>query len=179
MINFLFSILVGTIPDCLFFTFFIIFTKKLTSKKILLFFLILIGYIIFLMICRYNLLLYVLFIIHIYLVLKLLYKSEIIDIFVVVSAYIYMIACCVLGALLTPINYWVGALVNKLLLLTIIFFKEKLHNIYIKFANNWNRHIGAKIKSITIRNISILTLNIMIVVLDICIMLSALYYFSL
>lgn len=86
MINFLLSILTCAIPDSLFLTILITKIKSEHNKKknILLFFLILIGYILFIMIKRFSLLLYFFYIIHIFLCMKILYKSHISDIFIVV-----------------------------------------------------------------------------------------------
>jgi hypothetical protein len=180
MINFLLSILTCAIPDSLFLTILITKIKSEHNKKknILLFFLILIGYILFIMIKRFSLLLYFFYIIHIFLCMKILYKSHISDIFIVVFGYICMILTSIVGALFNSINYYMGLVVNKVLLFISLLFMKKYKLIYLKYRKNWNRHSGGKIKSITLRNASLLTLNIMIVILDICIILSSIYFFG-
>ena len=73
---YLVSILLGMIPEVLYFTLFLIYTKDLKDKKFRLFGLISIAYIINIVLCDYNVIYNVIFIFLVYLILKLLYKKK-------------------------------------------------------------------------------------------------------
>lgn len=88
----LISIILGLIPEVLYFTLFITFAKNFKTKRIKLFLLISIAYIICMFIQRYKILYYVLFVALIYGILKLLYRDEveIIDVFLIMVTYLYL-----------------------------------------------------------------------------------------
>lgn len=178
MINFIISFLCCAIPDSLYFTLLITNIKQIKDKKIILFILILIGYTIFVMLLQYNFLLYVLFIVHIYLCLKLLYNIKIYDIFLIIFAYLYLIVSNIFGSMFNGINYYLGYVINKIVMFSILMFTKKITNVYKFYLNNWNRSNNNKVKSITIRNIGLLTTNIMLIILDICLILTTIYCFG-
>ena len=179
MTNFIISLLLGALPDSLYITLFITKTKGVSKHKLILFATVFIGYILFLMICRYSFMLYFIYIIHIYLMLKLLYKSKIQDIFIIITSYVYLILSGVIGSLFIGItDYAVGLVINKVVLFTVFIFSNKLNKVYKQYLMNWNVKPNSKIKSITLRNISLVTMNIMLVILDVCLVFTTLYYFN-
>lgn len=70
------SILLGILPDTLFITFFIVTIKRIRAKKIWLFILVLLSYIICMVVKRYDVIYYTLFIILIYFSIYLVYKDK-------------------------------------------------------------------------------------------------------
>ena len=168
------SILLGMIPEVTFFTLFLIYVKNIKDKKIKLWILMAINYIAFIMIFRHKIICYILFLIFTYIILKILYKQrvQIIDIFVFDVGYIYIcfisyICFYVVGN--NIIIYFIMLLINRILLFIPFIFRNKFNSIYKKYCSLWNRNYQKKqpIKSITLRNISLISLNIFIFICNI------------
>ena len=70
------SILIGIIPDVTFFRLFNSFLKNLKTKRVKLFLMIFVSYLLCITIKRYNLLYYTLFIGEIFMSLKVLYEES-------------------------------------------------------------------------------------------------------
>lgn len=168
MINFIVSILLGLLPEVLYLTLFLTYCKNLKTKRIKLFILLAIGYILLIMICRYQFLFYVAYIIYSYLVLKFLYKSHISDVFVCSIGLGYMTISAFIGSLFIDSNYMLSYLLARLLLFSIFIFKNKFKILHSKYLSLWNRGENKKIKSITLRNISLVLLNLLIMLFNIC-----------
>ncbi len=168
--NFLLSILLGLIPEIFYFTLFISILKDIKYKRIKLFVLLSLIYIIFIMIIRYELLFYILFIFAIYFILKILYKNQIqiIDIFMIMYASLYLTLLSFL--IYIPKNltqYFICLIINRILLFIPFLFKNQIKTLYKKYCLYWNRNDDIKrpIKSITLRNISILVMNLIIFII--------------
>lgn len=174
IVNILLSILLGMIPETLFFTLFLTYTKNLKNKRIKLFLLISLAYVLCVMVIRHKVLFYVIFIIFIYLSLKIVYKNnvEIIDVFIVNLGLIYIFVINFLCAIFINNNYLVYynlLIINKVLLFLPFIFKNKFNLLYKKYCSLWNRNYQKKqpIKSITIRNISLIIMNIFVFIMNI------------
>lgn len=172
--DFFMSILLGLIPETLFFTLFLIYTKGIKEKKVRLFILIAISYLLCIMIIRHKMFYYVCYIIMIYISLKILYKAkaQIIDIFVISIALIYVAfisAICFAFVKENYVMYYIMFILDRILLFVPFIFKNKYNNIYKKYCSLWNRNDSIKrpIKSITLRNISLIVLNIFIFICDV------------
>ena len=171
---YLISILFGLIPEVLYFTLFITYTKNIKEKRIKLFLLIVIAYFICITILQYQVLCDIMFIITMYLILKLLYKNktQIIDIFIITISYFWLL---LLSFLLMNFankdlsNYMFLYFIQRILMFSIFIFKNKFNNIYKKYCKLWNRNDNEKriIKSITLRNLSLILLNVFIFASDI------------
>lgn len=171
---YLVSILFGLIPEVLYFTLFITYTKNIKEKRIKLFLLIGIAYFICISITQYYVLCDIVYIVSIYFILKLLYKNkaQIIDIFVIMISYFWILF---LSFILMKFanknlsNYMMLYFIQRILLFIPFIFKNKFNTIYKKYCKLWNRNNKEKrfIKSITLRNISLILLNILIFTLDI------------
>ena len=168
---YLLSILFGLIPEVLYFTLFLIYTKDLKEKKIRLFFLITIAYFLCMLIQKYKLIFYISIIVAIYMILKILYKHkvQIIDMFIISLGGLWMtIASAVLFIFLKPdySNYYLLYVINRLLLFAPFIFHNKFNILYKKYCKLWNRNDKEKrpIKSITLRNISLIVMNFAIVI---------------
>lgn len=162
------SLLLGMIPDVLYYVLLITRIKNVKEKKIILFILLAAIYIVTYMIFRYNFYLYILHGILIYLSLKLLYKSKINDYFLVSFLYSYYfinsLSCYFLIS-----NYAVALVINKIMLFVPLIFNKKLQKLYQNYNKMWNRNNKRKypIKSITLRNTTLLVTNILIVSINI------------
>lgn len=179
MENFIFSIIFGLIPETLYFTLFLIFAKDIKEKKIKLFLLISLSYILCIMTIRYKLLLYVIFIFSMYLILRILYKKKalITDIFLFAISMTYLVIISYLFYI-PMMKYNVDSFIYYLgmrifLFLPIIFLKNKINKIYKTYCKFWNRNDKEKrpIKSITLRNISLMSINLLIILINIFIII--------
>lgn len=169
MLEMFLSIIIGMIPEVLFFTLFISYSKDLKQKKKSLFILIVIAYILCIMINRYQYTYYIVMILMIFLILKVLYKEkiQIVDLFLVTISIVYVMLISFISFKMFGNNenyYYIALIINKLLIFLPLFFKRKLHNIYEKYLLLWDRNKSKerKVKSITIRNLSIISLCIVI-----------------
>ena len=171
MINFIVSLLLGMLPEVLYFTLFLSFTKNIKTKRFKLFLLLSIGYILLIMICRYQLIFYLAYIVYSYLVLKLLYKSEIIDFFICSLGYSYLTVISIIAFIVIP-NYWVAFVMNRVLLFAPFILNSKFNELYMLYRSLWNRNDKVKqpIKSLTLRNCSLLMINTFIIILDVVIL---------
>ena len=168
----LLSLLLGILPQTLFFMLFITKLKGIKTKRIKLTILLFVICALLNMIIKYNLYLYLLFIPIYYIILKLLYKkkTQIVDIFIIALSFTIMMLISYFCSLIYRKNmslYWLGYVINNILLfgnLAIIKLYKKFYKFYCK---NWNRKAGNKIKSITLRNISLISINVAIVIADI------------
>lgn len=177
MISILISIFCGMLPEVLFLTFFLIYTKNLKTKKVKLFLGIMLLYVVCIMLIRYIILNYLLFIFLIYILLKILYKNkaQITDIFAVNLALIYLtLNSFICSKFLLPNyeNYYYILLLNRIILIIPFIFKNKFNYLYKKYYKLWNRNDKEKrpIKSITLRNISLIILNISIFIINMLIL---------
>ena len=168
------SVFLGLIPEVLYFTLFLIYTKNIKEKRILLFLLISLAYTLTVFIKQYILVYYLSFIVLVYLILKLLYKqkTQIIDIFVISISTIYLTLLsyiCFLFLKSDMSNYWLLYTIDRMFLLFIFIFRKRFNVLYKKYCKLWNRNDKEKrpIKSITLRNISLIIINIAIVLMNI------------
>ena len=161
MMYFLISLLLGAIPDVLYYYFYIVKIKNIKSKKLTLFFLIFICYFTSI---GYNFYLYILTDILFYLIIKKLYKSKILDFFFIITLEIYMIILSI-GCYFFIKNYFIAFFVYKVFLFIPLIFKNKLIKLYTLYYKLWNRHNYKAIKSITLRNISLTILNTTIILI--------------
>jgi hypothetical protein len=170
------SIIFGLIPEVLYFTLFLIFAKDIKEKKIRLFLLIGISYFICILIQQWQVLYYMLLVVLTYLSLKVLYKkkAQIIDVFIIMisSLWLALLSFILIFFVKSDMsNYMIIYFADKILLFTPFIFRNKFNIIYKKYCKLWNRNDNEKrpIKSITIRNISLILLNSFIFFLNIAI----------
>lgn len=153
--------------EAIYFSMFLIFGKRLKEKRILFTCIMIVEYLLLKTVLKYNIWFNISYVFITYIVLKVLYKekAQITDIFLFASASIILIifsVICAMIALLTN-NYYIALILNRLLLFAFVFFaRNKINNLYVKFYSCWNRHNDKKkIRSLTLRNISIIIFNIM------------------
>ena len=172
MLKIIISIFFGMIPEVLYFTFFLIYAKDIKQKKTKLFFGILLAYIVCLMIIDYKLIYYICFVCLIYLILKILYKekAQITDIFLFSLSTLYLtILSFLILFVRNQTQYIFYLILNRFLLILPSVFKDKFYKYYKKYYSLWNRNKKQKrpIKSITLRNVSLILIDIIILLVNI------------
>jgi hypothetical protein len=172
----LLSILLGMIPEVLYFTLMITFTKNIKEKRIKLFLLISIAYFICILVQKLQILFYMLLIASIYIVLKILYKNKVqlTDVFIISLSYFWIVLISLLSIFFLNkdySNFYLLYAIGRILLFVPLIFKNKFNILYKKYYKYWNRNDNEKrpIKSITLRNISLISLNGFIFVMNIAI----------
>ena len=168
------GIILGLLPEVLYFTLFLIYTKNLKEKRIKLFLLMSVIYILCIMINQYKTIYYISFIVLVYCILKLLYrqKTQIIDIFVFSLSMIYLTLLATFSLMLFTddlSNYYILYIIARILLFIPFIFKSRFNVLYQKYCKLWNRNDKEKrpIKSITLRNISLIIINVTIFIINI------------
>lgn len=159
------SFLLGMLPDAVYFTMSLIVAKNIKEKRWILFLLICISYAGLVMITRYNTMCYFLFIFILYGILMIIYKdrTQITDVFLIVFSAVYLSILSIVCYFATD-NYIVSTILNRILLFLPFIGKKYIRKLYVKYNNSWNRNdaVKRKIKSITLRIISVVSFCSMI-----------------
>ena len=180
------EIVLGQIPEALFFSLFMIFTKQLKEKRIMFIILMILEYLILQKLIHFDICLQISYTAFTFIILKLLYKekSQITDIFTFTIGSILMIvidmAVYFISSLFTN-NFLIIITIDRILLFAILFLlRNKLPKIQNLYKKLWNRNDKKekKIKSTTFRCINVIIFNVTFYVLNI-IMLYCIYYNSL
>lgn len=178
VMNFIISLLLGMLPEVLYITAMTSYLEGIKTKRIRLFLLNSLGYIVLIMICRFELIFYISYIIYLYWVLKLNFKAHISSFFmisVVFSSIVWVSFICSFFS-----SYELGYIMSRLFLITIyLYLRKELKIVYDNYKACWNRNSVHKIKSITLRNCSLVFINTMIVTLDIFLMMCSIYLMNL
>ena len=174
MIRILLSLVLGILPQSLYFMLFVTNIKQIKTRRLILLLLLFILCILLNIIIRYNIYLYLAFIPLYYFTLKLLYKkkAQIIDIFIISLSFAIMSIISYVCSLIYKNNYnlyWIAYIINNVLLFSVLIFNKIYVKLYRKYIQYWNRRPENKIRSISIRNISLILLNVFILILDIII----------
>lgn len=178
----LLEMLLGQVPEAIYFALFMIFTKKLKEKRVLFTILMIVEYLIIQKLIHFNVWLHIIYTIFVYLILKLLYKekAQITDIFTfTISSIIVIIIDTLLfifGSLFIK-NYYVLFAIERITIFTILFLlKNKLPKIQNMYKKMWNRNDKEKkiMKSTTFRCINIIIFNLTFYIINIT-MLYAIY----
>ena len=169
---YLLSIFLGLIPEVLYFILFLSYAKELKGKKIRFFLLTLVAYFCCMLIIQYQLVYYILFVCLLYMIMKILYKSkvQIVDVFLIMCASAYLtILSFLIYFSYDAISYWICYVTNRILLFLPFIFRNRFNSLYKKYYSFWNRDYTHKkaIKSITLRNISLIAINCIIFIINI------------
>ena len=162
------NLVFGMLFEVLFIYLIIIIAKRIKNKKLLLFFIVFLGYIISGIIVNFT---YdnqawaiTLMIIFIFLVCKLLYKDniEILDIFLITFSIFVVSLVSALSLSIFGFDKIEALIFSRLVLLFVIdlLMLFDFYKLYALYVSLWNRRDDGNIKSITIRNISVIMLNV-------------------
>ena len=163
--DFVLNILLGILFEIIFITLMTIKVKDIKDKKIKLFFSVLTTYFLsgILINFTYNnqYIFYILFNIICFMFMKILYKEkvDIIDLFLIYFIEMILNFTSLICMKVLDYNYY-SMILNRFVLILIYYLPLRFNNIYIKIKRNWNRHRNNKIKSITLRNLIIITCNL-------------------
>lgn len=160
------KILLGQIPEAIYFALFMILVKQLKTKRLLYTVLMSIEYALLFYTFPNNIWARVLYFVCTYIVLKLLYKekSQITDIFTmgIASLYITIIGAVTYFAFYN-MGYIVALIINRVcLFLPLYLLRNKLPNIQKMYKKFWNRNdkIPKRMKSTTFRCVNLVVFNI-------------------
>lgn len=167
MKEFLYQVLVQ-IPEPVYFSLFLIIGKNIKEKRLLLTGIMIVQYLLLMHIFPYNIWFQIIYTFMSFVNLKVLYKekAQVTDIFLFATASIILVIVSVLCYAIiysTIKNYVIALIINRILMFVILYFnRNKIKTIYKKFCSLWNRHNNPKkIRSLTLRNISIIIFNLM------------------
>lgn len=172
----LLTIFVGMLPEIIYFTKFMEYAKNIKEHRIKFFLLMTLAYVLCILVSKYKILYYVAFVFIAYLVMKITYKNkaQIIDIFVFSICLMYLTLISFICSLFIKedmSNYYIMLSINRITLIIPFIFKNKFNILYNKYKSLWNRNdkIKRPIKSITLRNVSLILLNSFIFITNLAI----------
>lgn len=168
------QLVLGQIPEAVYFALFLIFTKNLKEKRVLFTIIMVLEYILLGNVIEYDVWLQISYTILTFITLKVLYKekAQITDVFVFALSSLILILVSLISygiVYFTIRQYMVAVILNRILLFLILFvIKNKANKLYKKYNHLWNRHREEKVKirSLTLRNISIILFNLMFVAIN-------------
>ena len=169
--------------EAIYFSLFLIYGKNLKEKRLLFIAIMIFEYLMITKLIQYNIWIHISYIIMTYINLKALYKekAQITDIFLFMVASIILIVVSAISYIIvqhTISIYLVALILRRLLLfLTLFVIKNKINNYYKKFYSLWNKYKNPnKIRSLTLRNISIIIFNIMFYTINIGMVIAFNFY---
>ena len=171
------NILLGLIPEAIYFSLFIIFTKDYKKNRVLFTILLALGYIVLKQIFPANVYCQVCYILYVPFIMWLTNREKFhaSDMFVMSWASITLL---VFSLIFMPIilifgmkTYFIMFALNRIIMFVFLaLFKNKLNKIYKWVIPQWNRNREKPnpIKALTIRNLCVLGLNFSIFILNLC-----------
>lgn len=171
----LFRLISAKLLEPIYFSLFLIIGKDLKNKRILLTCIMIFEYIMLKQFIHFNVAFQFIYTFMSFVNLKVLYreKAQITDIFLFAAASIVLIVLSIftyMTSKMTYDNYFISLVLNRILLFLFLYLsRNKIRELYKKFYSHWNRHDNPKaIKSLTLRNISIIIFNLMFWVINLC-----------
>ena len=169
------QILLGQIPEAIYFALFMIFTKQLKEKRTLFTILMTLEYLIIQKLIHFDVWLQVIYTAFVFIILKILYKekAQITDIFTFTISSILLIVIDVIVYFTTKIfidNYILAMIIDRIVLFAILFLlKDKLYKIQKTYKKFWNRNdkIKKKMKTTTFRCINLIVFNLVFYIINI------------
>lgn len=176
------ELLLGQIPEAIFFALFMIYAKGLKEKRILFTALMVVEYVLLKQFIHFNIWFQIIYTFMSFIILKILYKekAQITDIFTFSIASIILIVSSILSFLLFQPNMILVSIINRLIIFFIIIkFHNRLYKIQNIYKKLWNRNDKEqkKIKSTTFRCLNLVIFNITFYFLNL-LMLYSIYYNS-
>lgn len=169
------EMLLGQIPEAIYFSLFMIFTKQLKEKRLLFVILMIVEYLIIQKLIHFDIWLQIIYTAFVFVILKILYKekAQITDIFTFTISSIMLI---IIDALVYFIcktftdNYMIALIIDRMILFTnLILLRNKLPYIQNLYKKLWNRNDKTKkhIKSTTFRCINLIIFNMIFYIINI------------
>ena len=139
--------------------------KGIKEKRFLFFLLLLISSTLSMLILEFQLWHYIAFIASGYFIMKILYKSHISDLFVFLIFFAWLAISSYIAFMIAG-NGVVGLVVHRVILFSVFALRGKFNGWYKSYRKLWNRRDDNRIKSLTLRNISLIFLNAFIVFMN-------------
>lgn len=172
-------LLLTKVFEAVYFSTFLIIGKDLKHKRLLLTLIMIFEYLMLKQFINYDVLFQLIYTFMSFINLKVLYKekAQVTDIFLFTVSSIVLIFISMFSYLIiyfTLNNYFIALCLNRILLIMFLFLcKIGIRNLYLKFISLWNRHhFPGEIKSLTLRNISIIIFNLMFWLINLGMMLT-------
>lgn len=174
------QLLLGQIPEAMYFALFMILVKNIKEKRILFTVLMVLEYVLLKLAFPFNMWFQVTYTFMTYIILKLLYreKSQITDIFTFGISSIILMVISIVVCLPFRNNIVVIVILSRLLMFGFLFvFRCKLNKIQNLYKSLWNRNDKQpkKIKSTTFRAINVVVFNLMFFAINICLLYALLF----
>lgn len=168
------ELLLGQIPEAIYFALFMIFTKELKSKRILYIVLMIAEYLLLKHFIEFSIWFQIAYTIIQFIILKILYKekAQITDIFTfTIASIILILSCGILYFIVwkTINNYIVYVVLNRIfLMLFLVLFHNKLRKIQDLYKLLWNRNDKkkTKMKSTTFRALNVVMFNVIFYIIN-------------
>lgn len=169
------EILLGQIPEAIYFSLFMIFAKNLKTKRFLLIILMILEYLLLKQFLSFTIWFQVLYTFLTFVILKILYreKAQITDIFTfAIGSILLMIISLISLFLVYNIikNVIVVSIINRFLLFIVLFLLNKhLYKIQDLYKKFWNRNdkIKKKMKTVTFRCINLVVFNLIFYIISV------------
>lgn len=171
MLGWVCDVLLGILPQAFFVTTMLCFMKGIKTKRLSLFLLVFLSFVVSIAIVQYNIILYSIFSLLIFASLRLLYGKE--------ANWLDAICVLVLMSIILAVSFMFYTLLPKVIpmhtwhmfgftQLTVIalpfILKIPAAKVYKAYCKSWNVGGSLKVKSITVRNISVILFNAIIIV---------------
>ena len=157
--------LVAMPVEVLFIVMCICYTKQIKEKRVLFFVLLLISATVSMLLLKWQLWYYLGFLASGYLIMRILYKSHISDLFIFLVFFAWNAITSYMGFLIFD-NIVYTYIFQRILLFGVLIFRGKFNGWYKNYRELWNRRDDNRIKSVTLRNISLIFINAFIVFLN-------------
>lgn len=177
------QLLLGQIPEAIYFALFMMLVKNIKEKRILFTILMILEYVFLKCFLVYNIWFQVMYFILSFIMMKMLYKDkiQITDIFTLgIASIILVITSAIPYAIIyfTIHNMLIYAILNRIIIFTLLFvFRYKLQNINKLYYKLWNRNDKPKkMKTTTFRALNLVIFNISFVIINLGILFHNLYW---
>lgn len=164
-------LLLGQIPEAIFFALFMIYAKRLKEKRILFTIIMIVEYLLLIAFLPYNIWFQVLYTFLTYIILKILYKekAQITDIFTFSIASLFLIITSAFCFLIFRPDMILSTITNRIFIFCILLcLNKKLYNIQLLYKKLWNKNnnLKKKMKATTFRSLNIIIFNFMFYIIN-------------
>lgn len=176
----LLELVLGQIPEAIYFALFLILTKELKKERTVFITVMTMEYILLFAMFPYQLLARILFFVISFLLLKLLYKekSQIIDVFTLAIASIILIPISIVSFILSGQQIVIAAIISIILKFGLLYLlRNKLPKIQKMYKLLWNRNdkIKKPIKATTFRAANVVIFNFSFIALNVLVLAAIIY----
>lgn len=162
------------LAEPIYFSLFLIIGKNIKEKRLLLTCIMIIQYLLLMQIFPFNIWFQLIYTFMSFVNLKVLYKekAQVTDIFLFAFASILVVIISIISYAIinfTIKDYYIALIFNRILIFLFLYlYRNSIKSKYKEFCSLWNRHNNPKkIRSLTLRNISIIAFNLMFWLLNI------------